>query len=212
MKIRPKFPLVVALLTCVSIAWVGTAVATTVMHRNIVDLIDLSDRILAGTITEVTDGFDSNGVPYTEVTMALTETIRGGEKGSYTFRQFGLLEPRDMGNGVTNLNTTLDGWPTYAQGQEVVLFLYKESPMAGLRTTVGLLQGKFVINGENLGNAIDNKGLFNNLTVDQQYLTQQDAKMLETEKGPVNRETFMSFLRKVVDEQWIEQGRLSSDY
>lgn len=182
----------------------------TVLHRNVVDLIELSEVIVVGTVGQVTDGFDQNGVPYTQVTMNLKETIRGSEQGTYTFRQFGLLEPRDMGNGLMNLNTTLDGWPNYKQDQEVILFLYRQAPLTGFRTTVGLLQGKFDANGEMLANAINNRGLFENMNVDPQLLSAAERKLIESNEGPLNRETFVSFVRKVVEQGWVETGKVSN--
>lgn len=209
MKNRKTFcismiPLVLAVIA------VAPVFGATVLHRNVVDLIELSDVIVTGTVQQVTDGFDQNGVPYTEVTMQVDESIRGSENSSYTFRQFGLLQPRDMGNGLVNLNTTLDGWPRYKQGQEVILFLYREAPLTGFRTTVGLLQGKFDATGEMLANAINNRGLFTNMNVDPQLLSAAEQKLIESNEGPINRETFVTFVRKVVEQGWIEAGKVSN--
>jgi hypothetical protein len=189
---------------------VAPAFGATVLHRNVVDLIELSDIIVTGTVQQVTDGFDQNGVPYTEITMQVDESIRGSENGLYTFRQFGLLQPRDMGNGRINLNTTLDGWPNYKLGQEVILFLYRAAPLTGFRTTVGLLQGKFDATGEMLTNAINNRGLFTNMNVDPQLLSAAERKLVESNEGPMNRETFVTFVRKVVEQGWIEAGKVSN--
>ena len=208
---NPARACVALLLVCIVGAWSVNAEATTVKHRTIVDLIALSDIIVSGTVVQVTDGIDANNFPYTEVTMSLNETIRGGEKGTFTFRQFGLLEPRDMGDGTVNLNTTLDGWPRYAQDQEVILFLYKASPMNGFRTTVGLLQGKFTVDGASLANAINNRGLFDDVAVDEQALSAQELKMFQAEEGVLNRESFITFVRKAVDQGWIETGRLGNE-
>jgi len=196
---------------CVVGVWSFGAQATTVKHRNIVDLIALSDIIVSGTVVFVTDGLDANNFPYTEITMSLDESIRGGENGTFTFRQYGLLAPRDMGDGTTKLNTTLDGWPRYAQDQEVILFLYKASPVNGFRTTVGLLQGKFTVDGASLANAINNRGLFQGVSVDEDVLSAQELKMFQTEEGVLNRESFITFVRKAVDQGWVEGGRLGNE-
>jgi hypothetical protein len=208
-KIRKSF--------CISITpFVLTAIlvapgfGATVLHRNVVDLIALSEVIVVGTVSQVTDGFDPNGVPYTEITMAVKESIRGNESGTYTFRQFGLLAPRDMGNGMVNLNTTLDGWPNYKQNQEVVLFLYKEASLTGFRTTVGLLQGKFDAEGDLLANAINNRGLFQNINVDPQVLSAAEQKLLDSSEGPMNRETFVGFVRNAVAQGWVETGKVTN--
>lgn len=182
----------------------------TVLHRNVVDMIELSELIIVGTVSEVTDGFDQNGVPYTEITVNVKETIRGNQGATYTFRQFGLLAPRDMGNGKINLNTTLDGWPSFKTDQEVTLFLYQAGAITGFRTTVGLLQGKFDSRGEMLSNAINNRGLFDNMEIDTQLLSAAEQKLIASTEGPMNRETFVDFVRKVVAQNWIETGKVSN--
>ena len=189
---------------------VAPSFGATVLHRNVVDLIELSEVIVVGKVMQVVDGFDQNGVPYTEITMTVNESIRGQESGTYTFRQFGLLAPRDMGNGTVNLNTTLDGWPTYRQDQEVILFLYKEASITGFRTTVGLLQGKFDADGQMMANAINNRGLFQNINVDPQLLSAAEQKLFNTSEGPMNRETFVNFVRKAVEQGWVEAGKVSN--
>src|SRR5262252_2941198 len=80
----------------------AASATTTPREANLVDLIAKSQLILRGTVTNVTDGIDSRGIPYTEVTLHISDSIRGNVGSDYTFRQFGLLKPRDMGNGLTN--------------------------------------------------------------------------------------------------------------
>src|SRR5215204_6528585 len=75
----------------------------------IVDLIADSETIINGMVKEVTDGFD-NGVPYTQVTVQVSETLRGQVGEEYTFRQFGLVKPRQLDNGKVYLATTPAGW------------------------------------------------------------------------------------------------------
>jgi len=77
------------------VAAVGSAHAMTLTgDANIVELLQQSSDIVVGKVSNVTDGIDSRGVPYTEVTLQVSESIRGGISGTYTFRQFGLLAPR----------------------------------------------------------------------------------------------------------------------
>jgi hypothetical protein len=174
---------------------------------NIVDLVGDSELILRGAIEEVTDGFE-NGVPYTEVKVKVNEALRGQVGEDYTFRQFGLLKPRKMENGRINLNVTPDGWPKYAPGEDVVLFLYKQASMTGLRTTVGLGQGKLKLNGGNITSQFDNEGLFENVEVTNNLLNDRDKRLLATKNGPVNAESFMSFMRRAVKGRWIEGGKM----
>ena len=123
----------------------ATTIANATTSRrevNVVDLVANSELILRGTVTNVTDGIDARGIPYTEVTLHVAEAIRGQVTGDYTFRQFGLLKPRDMGNGKTNLMVTPAGWATYTKGEEAILFLNKKAAWTGLQTTVGLGPGQ----------------------------------------------------------------------
>lgn len=186
----------------------GTAGATSVAHQDLVDLIHLSEIILAGQVTTVSDGFDARGVPYTEVTVAVDETLRGPVGASYTFRQFGLAAPRSLGNGRRYLGVSPDGWPRFKQGEKVVLFLYKKAARTGLRTTVGLLQGKFEERNGHLMNGAENEGLFDKLTVNETLLSPAEAKMLKKARGPVVADTFLSLVRKAVQGRWIEKQEL----
>jgi hypothetical protein len=174
---------------------------------NIVDLIGESDLIVRGLVKELSDGFE-NGVPYTQVTVKVSEALRGKFGDEYTFRQFGLLQPKKMENGKVNLNVTPDGWSKYKQGEDVVLFLYKQAKITKLRTTTGLGQGKVVVKGGNAESQFGNSGLFENVEVDQKLVNDRDKRMLGTKKGAVNTESFLSFVRKAVKGKWVEGGKL----
>ena len=129
-------------------------------QATIVDLVGQSELIIHGTVKNVTDGIDEHGIPYTEVTIRVSEAIKGQVGSEYTFRQFGLLKPRKMADGRTNLMVTPAAWSTYTKGEETVLFLYKTAAWTGLKTTTALGQGKFNIAMGNATNQINNAGLF----------------------------------------------------
>lgn len=205
MRKRYQLPLVVCLLVCFGVVGVLPADAAMVKKRNFGQLMALGDEVIVGKITRVSDGFDGNNVPYTEVTIEVRETPKGSVSGTYKFRQFGLISPRDMGDGYTNLNVTLDGWPTYSQGEDVVLFLYKAATWTGLRTTVGLFQGKFVIEDGYVVNTINNEGLFDGVRVDPRQLDDKERAMLAMKKGKIPEDVFMSFMRKSADQQWFKE-------
>lgn len=186
------------------------AFAASMLQRNMADLIQLSDQILVGQVLNVTDGIDA-GVPYTEISLRVAEKIRGDVPEYYTFRQFGLLAPRDMGNGTVNLNVSPDGWPSFAVGEQVVLFLYREAAWTGLRTTVGLFQGKFTVADGQVSNVIDNHGLFQGVSVASSDLTDGEAKALDSSGEPVPAKDFLGLVRRAVAEQWIERGVMTND-
>jgi len=188
------------------------AVATVQWHETtIVDLVGKSELILRGAIASVTDGIDANGLPYTQVTMHVAEAIRGSVGSEYTFRQFGLLKPRSMGNGMVNLMVTPSGWTTYTQGEAAILFLNPHAKYTGLQTTVGLAQGKFKISMAGATNGTNNMGLFEHVKVSPSLLSPTDETVLNTKKGAVNTQSFVSLVRKAVDGRWIEQGSMSNE-
>ncbi len=198
-------------------AWVlltmlfATTIANATTNRrevNVVDLVANSELILRGTVTNVTDGIDSRGVPYTEVTLHVADAIRGQVTGDYTFRQFGLLKPRDMGNGLTNLMVTPAGWASYTKGEEAILFLNKKAAWTGLQTTVGLGQGKFNVAMASAVNQSNNAGLFKNVEIDQSVLGTKEKRAILTQQGPVNVNAFVSLVKQAVDGQWVESGRM----
>jgi len=187
------------------------AEAASVLKRNLVDLIDLSDRIIVGRVLSVTDGFDVNNVPYTEVTLLVEENIRGGNTGNtYTFRQFGLLAPKEI-NGMTCLTVSPDGWPKYATEERVVVFLYQPGSITGFQTTVGLFQGKFSIAGGQVRNVTDNLGLFDNIEFEPGLLSESEEKVTSAVQGALPENVFVPMVRRAVDDQWIEEGRMSNE-
>lgn len=185
------------------------ATATTSSRQlNLVDLVGQSQLILRGTIKSVTDGIDERGIPYTEVTLRVSEALRGDVKGDYTFRQFGLLKPRPTGHGTVNLMVTPAGWATYTKGEETILFLFKRAAWTGLQTTVGLGQGKFKVQMAGATNQLNNAGLFQNVTIDKSLLGSKEQRALLTQKGAVNVNAFVSLVRQAVQEKWVESGRM----
>jgi hypothetical protein len=195
-------------LILLSILFTGAFATTLTRQINLVDLVGQSQLILHGTVKSVTDGIDERGVPYTEVTVRVFEALRGNVQGNYTFRQFGLLKPRRMANGTSNLMVTPAGWATYTPGEETILFLYKRAAWTGLQTTVGLGQGKFKVQMAGAMNQTTNAGLFQHLTVDPSVLGSKEQRALLTQKGAVNVNAFLSLVRQAVQGKWVETGRM----
>ena len=192
----------------------ATTIANATTSRrevNLVDLVANSELILRGTVVNLTDGIDDRGIPYTEVTLHVSEAIRGQVGGDYTFRQFGLLKPRDMGNGTVTLMVTPAGWATYTKGEETILFLNKHAAWTGLQTTVGLGQGKFKVAMAGAVNQSNNAGLFKNVTIDPTLLGTKEQRVMMTQQGPVNVNAFVGLVKQAINGQWIETGRMAHD-
>lgn len=205
MKRRPFFCALA--LGCAALA--GThAKAMSLVPTNVVGLLSEADAIVVGSVEGLTDGIDERGIPYTEVTLGISETIRGELSGTYTFRQFGLMQPRLTADGTKKMMPAPEGFPRFAVGEHVVLFLHPRAAWTGLRTTVGLTQGKFTIGPGRLENGMGNAWLFHDIEVEQGLATGDDKRLLATEIGAVNPESFLSFVRRAVKDRWVETGRL----
>lgn len=181
--------------------------AAKLKHQNLTQLIASSDSIVAGTVRSVTDGIDANGVPYTEITIAVGSSAKGKAKSGedFTFRQFGLLKPRTMENGHKLVAVAPEGFARWNEGEYVVAFMYTPAARTGLQTTAGMAQGKFsVVNGR-LANQFANQHLFEGVEIDPNLLSQAELDMLES-RGAVDFSVFTSLVGRAVEENWIEQG------
>lgn len=181
--------------------------ATTVRPMNVVDLIDHSETIVAGRVEKVTDGFATNGMPYTEVTIRVIDRFRGATGPNYTFRQFGLTKPRTLPSGKVYLGGRPEGWPNWRVGEVSLLFLYPRARVTGFQTTVGLGYGKLGMGNGIAVNAFDNAGLFSNTGVDRKKLSADEQRMFDAKNGPVNAATLRSFLRRAIKEKLTPGSR-----
>ncbi len=199
----------IGLLTVASVLIAPVASAAKLNNQNLTQLIVQSDSIVSGTVRTVSDGIDAAGIPYTEVTIAIHSVAKGNvkEKVDYTFRQFGLLEPRTMQNGHKLLAVAPDGFARWHEGETVVAFLYKPASRTGLQTTAGMAQGKLSqINGK-LVNEFNNAGMFDGVEINPNLLSPEQQNMLTT-VGAVDAQAFMDLVARAVDEGWIENGEM----
>jgi len=187
----------------------NVAHAKNMEKQNLVDLMSHADSILVGTVTKKTDGF-YNGLPYTEVTVKVGQSIRGNHGSDYTFRQFGLIEPKSMGDGRVNLMVTPAGWPTYVKGEQVMLFLHKPASETGFQTTAGLTQGKFTIKGRQIANDTGNDALFAGVKINRQ-LTASQQDLVNQPGGAYAADAFLALVKTAVDENWIENGVMTNE-
>jgi hypothetical protein len=183
---------------------VSDARAITLAELNLVDLLRESTSIIAGRVSSVTDGVDPSGLPYTEITVGIRETIRGSEQGSYTFRQFGLMEPRLSPDGTRMMLPAPAGIPRYKDGEEVLLFLAPPAEWTGLRSTFCLGTGRFVAGPGRIENDLANEGLFRNVSLEAAVQTTADGRLFATEVGAVNPDDFQSLVRRAVQGSWVE--------
>lgn len=209
-RCRAALGLVVATLALLA---APAAMAAKLVNQNLTRLIADSETIIAGTVVEVTDGFTEHGVPFTEVTIAVSSAIKGAAKGSrsdlpaYAFRQFGLLQPRVMENGRTFLGVTPDGFARWHVGESVIAFLHRPASVTGLQTTAGLTQGKLVLRNGRYANEFNNRGLFDGVEINSGLLNPAQQNML-LQPGPADAGALMSLIERAVAEGWIERGEM----
>ena len=143
------------------------------------------------------------------MTLEVSESIRGSLSGDYKFRQFGLLAPRLTADGKRKMMPAPPGFPKYAPGEDVALFLRPAAAWTGFRMPAGVTQGKFTIAAGRVENGMGNAGLFRNVHLDQGLVTERDKRLLTTASGPLNPDAFLSFVRRAVRERWIETERMT---
>lgn len=188
------------------LAALAPAQATQPLPQNLTALIGKADVVVSGTVVSVTDGLQDN-VPYTEVTIKVKGSARRQlESGSdFSFRQWGLLAPRRMPNGRYLLPMTIEGMPSWRAGEQVVVFLNAPASATGLRSPVGLNQGKFSALEGRTVNGAGNVGLFDGVSVSAS-LPPEEARMLTHTLGPVDEDALMNLVQKAVDGRWVETG------
>lgn len=196
-----------ALSAAIVLVAAGNAHALSLRNTNIVDLLNGANDIVVAQVRTVTDGIDERGLPYTEVKLEISETIRGNLSGTYTFRQFGLVSPRLTADGQRKMMPAPEGFPRFVEGEQALLFLHPAAQLTGLRTTEGLSAGKFVLGPGRAENALGNAGLFRDVRLDSDISTDADRRMLVSD-GAMNPQQFLSFVRRAVAEQWVQTGKL----
>lgn len=197
------------LLTAVAALGLNAAHAKSVKQQNIVQLMKHADSIVVGTVSSKTDGFQG-GLPYTEITLDVARSVKGQHGKTYTFRQFGLIAPKRMGDGRVNLMVTPAGWPTYVEGEQVMLFLHQPASRTGFQTTAGLNQGKFSIRDGKIANDVGNDALFEGVKFNA-ALTRQQRDLVTQTGGAYEAEAFFGLVRQAVEQQWIENGGMTDD-
>ncbi|WP_338588788.1 hypothetical protein VXM60_11045 [Shewanella khirikhana] len=205
MKLKPHL---MALLSAL-ILLVPASHAAKLNPQNLKQLISESESILSGQVQSVTDGVTEQGLPYTQVTIKVNSAAKGKhEKNSlYTFRQFGLTKPRTMANGKQMLAVAPEGFPRWNANETVIVFMHQAAKLTGLRTTAGMANGKFVIQGGKVSNEFHNRGIFDGIEFTQGLLSESENTMLKT-SGAVSAADFMSLVGKAVSEQWISNGKM----
>jgi hypothetical protein len=169
--------------------------AAAVRVVNLRNLMEHSDRIFVGRCLSV-ESKVINNIPFTEYIFEVVERIKGVSTDTVTVRQFGLIGPIPIGNGLAR-GPIIQGMPQYKENHQYLLFLVQESPI-GLSSPAGLSQGAFLSTSKGFVNSINNRNLSQGLTgswLQGRGLSGQQAnRMIKFKKGPIEAKYFMQVL------------------
>ncbi len=196
--------------------------ATSLRVMNLEDLVGNSQRIFRAVCQSVSSGFDENNLPYTSYSFLVSENIQGvANQQVVAIKQFGLAEPIQLDNGVTNV-THIEGMPTYVPGQEYLLFLNQESRL-GFSSPIGLLQGAFRVQGQGTSRTVINGMRNANLLIDtrksiqQRYLERRQNLSRsapvtlpdERVRGPVSYDSLTSLVQRLLAGEQLDRPAAS---
>jgi hypothetical protein len=137
-----------------SVPLLAKAEAAMVMPFTVEQMAQRAEKIFVGTCTKVEHTVNAQGMPVIEVSFSVSEALKGEVGDTVTFRQIDPT-PRQQTDLVSGQGShlrvrslwsaaALAGVPTYAPGEEMMLFLAKEGQL-GLTAPMGLWQGKMAV-------------------------------------------------------------------
>lgn len=175
----------------------GAGIATSVRMLNLVEMVQLSDRIFWGVCLDAQQKTDSaTGLTLMEYTFRVERGLKGVKNGDQVvFRQFQAAQGRSMG---------IPGLPRYSKGNEWLIFLHGDSRI-GLTSPVGMEQGLFRLEkmqGGELGviNSLGNSNLAYQLQSEQiqaSGLARTDLDLLSKARKPMSLEDFAALVDKI---------------
>lgn len=181
---------------------VTSVMGTTVRLLNLVEMVQLADRVFWGKCLSVEEkSGDATSVPVLEYVFAVQGGIKGVQTGeTVVFRQLG-----------TGPQGALD-IPHYQKGQEILLFLHGDSRL-GLTSPVGLAQGVFQLKRTAEGeigvlNALENtnlKYMLSGAVAQESGMSAAELNSVGT-KGPIPIEIF-SLLVEKIDRYQASKGK-----
>ncbi len=133
--LRAAFGLTAFVLVAAIVARTPIARAGTAEKLDLAGLVEHADWIVHGRVATKHCTLDARGRPQTEYSLAVLDGFLGAEANPCVFRVPGGVLPDGRG-------MVLAGMPSFAVGEEVLVFLSSESS-TGHRIPVGLAQGKY---------------------------------------------------------------------
>jgi hypothetical protein len=203
-----RFPLsgpVLAFIVCTVLAFALPAKASLVLECGFDSLHRKAGTLFHGKCLERKEVVDGKPLPYTEYTFEVIQAVKGCKDGqgkamkTITIRHVGTTKGRPRKDGLVEAPLRF-GLPEYAVGEEVVVFLTRESRL-GLCAPVGLSQGKFSVVGKDQKLFVKNpkRGkLFQSVdTSSFQALARDEEKALTSGDDLIELKCFLSLCRKL---------------
>ena len=114
----------------------GVANATTMVHLSTDQLVDASDLVVRGTVTEVWTEPDAQGRIWTRAQVEVLDVLKGDADAE-------AVVVDQPGGDWGGMHTTVYSVARFSRGEDAVLFLEQSSD--GRITPVGMFQGKFTV-------------------------------------------------------------------
>jgi hypothetical protein len=139
-----------ALLACLAAAPAFAQRGAITLPRNLEELTERAQDIVRGTVVDarVAKHPELTNLDTVVVTLRVREALKGGARGTYTFRQY-IWDVRDRYDAAG-----------YRKGQDVLLLMNAPSRY-GLTSPVGMQQGRFSIRRDRSGRALAMNGMGN---------------------------------------------------
>ena len=129
---------VIVALAAFAIFGASLASATTVQKFSISDLAKKSETIALARVDDVSSRWDDNHKEiYTFISLKVLDGVKGSRKND-------VLTIRQIGGSAEGKISVVPGMPTFAKGEEVVVFLSPKD-RAGYPWVMGLQQGKYTV-------------------------------------------------------------------
>jgi hypothetical protein len=121
---------------CVGLAIMATAQAATVLRFDVKELTTRAVVILHAKVVSKQARKSKSGKIFTDLRLQVLDAVAGAKGSIYSFSIYGGV--------VGDTGSTIAGAARYDVGEEILVFLDKSNKY-GLRTAIGLAQGKFTI-------------------------------------------------------------------
>lgn len=118
---------------------VSSASAATILRMDVPTLVEHSDAVVIGSITNIVSKVEDDGRVYSTITLKVDEALKGQEQQTLTLRQVG---GRDL---EADIATVAPGMPQFEEHERVLLFLQRLPEQSESLAVTGMAQGKFRI-------------------------------------------------------------------